>query len=322
MKYVGLTNDPDTRRKQHGDPQEWSQECFNNETEARVWEKSMFDKPEYKGDSSEKEWKYGYIYTITKNSIENINKLDEISPLKKWLNDLEREKEIKGSHKNLKKWIDIGHEVIHRKTLFFAAKSELDSKKIEGLNSFNLAATDVFVEKAQKALTNRAYWLFAMGVFTTLVTLLGLLIAVIYLSNDELISIDSTYNFVLILLRKTTIASIILGAAYFFVALSRALFHESLNHFNKRHSLRFGRLFIYLQNGNVKFGQLEEAFSWNKEFTSAFKDINVETMSKSLMQRILDIVPSIINTTVAEIIKTKFMPQIDKNSKKENDPKK
>ena len=65
MKYVGLTDDPETRKSAHGDPAGWWQRSFSNEKEAREWEKEMLSKPGYQGGPGGGGWKYGYTYTVT-----------------------------------------------------------------------------------------------------------------------------------------------------------------------------------------------------------------------------------------------------------------
>jgi hypothetical protein len=70
MKYVGLTDDPDRRRKEHGSPPDRWQRGFNNEAEARKWEQEMLSKPGYKGNPGGEGWRYGYTYTITSSTIE------------------------------------------------------------------------------------------------------------------------------------------------------------------------------------------------------------------------------------------------------------
>lgn len=70
MKYVGLTNDPDTRKQQHGNPSDWWQKVFSTEKEARDWENDMISKSGYKGGGGGKGWKYGYTYTITNSTTE------------------------------------------------------------------------------------------------------------------------------------------------------------------------------------------------------------------------------------------------------------
>jgi hypothetical protein len=68
VKYVGLTDKPDVRKTQHGNPPDWWQKKFETEKEARAWEKEMLDKPGYTGGTGGEGWKYGYTYTITENT--------------------------------------------------------------------------------------------------------------------------------------------------------------------------------------------------------------------------------------------------------------
>jgi hypothetical protein len=65
--YVGLTDDPDRRRKEHGSPPDWQQTAtaFNTEAEARAWEAKYVGKPGYQGGSGGGGWRYGYWYAIS-----------------------------------------------------------------------------------------------------------------------------------------------------------------------------------------------------------------------------------------------------------------
>lgn len=70
MKYVGLTDSPESRKAAHGNPSDWSQRRFEREKDARQWEKDMLAKPGYKGGTGGEGWRYGYIYTITRSTKE------------------------------------------------------------------------------------------------------------------------------------------------------------------------------------------------------------------------------------------------------------
>jgi len=70
MKYVGLTDDPETRKEAHGNPYDWWQRSFSTEKEARQWEKEMLAKPGYRGGTGGEGWQYGYTYTITSSTRE------------------------------------------------------------------------------------------------------------------------------------------------------------------------------------------------------------------------------------------------------------
>ena len=68
MKYVGLTDDPTTRKQSHGSPSDWWQRPFSSEREARIWEKAMIAKTGFTGGSGGEGWRYGYTYTITSST--------------------------------------------------------------------------------------------------------------------------------------------------------------------------------------------------------------------------------------------------------------
>ena len=70
MKYVGLTDNSEQRRQEHGNPVDWQQKSFSSESEARAWEKEMLALPGYRGGSGGEGWKYGYTYTITSSTRE------------------------------------------------------------------------------------------------------------------------------------------------------------------------------------------------------------------------------------------------------------
>ncbi len=64
--YVGLTDDPDRRRGEHGNPSDWRiTGPFVDETSARTWERRFLDSPGYTGGTGGAGWHYGYTYTIT-----------------------------------------------------------------------------------------------------------------------------------------------------------------------------------------------------------------------------------------------------------------
>ena len=63
MKYVGLTDDADRRRQEHGNPPDFTVvRTFSSEAEARKWEKDMLAQG-YEGDTGGKGWKYGYTFS-------------------------------------------------------------------------------------------------------------------------------------------------------------------------------------------------------------------------------------------------------------------
>ena len=80
--------------------------------------------------------------------------------------------------KTPRRWKHIAREVYWRKTLILAAKKDLEDKQIP--NPLALAATDVFVEKAQKFLTRREWFMVITGVVTGIAALVLLVVAARY----------------------------------------------------------------------------------------------------------------------------------------------
>lgn len=65
MRYAGLTDDPDRRKKDHNYPKDFRVlHRFTSEKEARDWEKDMLAQG-YKGDTGGAGWRYGYTFSIT-----------------------------------------------------------------------------------------------------------------------------------------------------------------------------------------------------------------------------------------------------------------
>ena len=63
MRYVGLTDDPERRKQEHGNPKDFRVvRTFEIEKEARKWEKEMLDKG-FEGDTGGKGWKHGYTFS-------------------------------------------------------------------------------------------------------------------------------------------------------------------------------------------------------------------------------------------------------------------
>jgi hypothetical protein len=68
MRYVGLTDQPERRRAEHGHPPDWRvEQGFANEEAARKWERAMIIIG-YQGGTGGAGWRYGYTYTITEGT--------------------------------------------------------------------------------------------------------------------------------------------------------------------------------------------------------------------------------------------------------------
>jgi hypothetical protein len=201
--------------------------------------------------------------------------------------------------KRLDRWEKIGWEVFERKALLIAAARDLQDNGLS--NPMKLAATDVFVEKAQSFLTKRGLYLYCFGAFTTVLAVVLMAYAGNHLYSkpvSDILEVSDpgahvTRSFLAIaLLKSITAGGFIAGIVYFLVSLSRAFFHEGTVLFNRRHSLRFGRLFVYLMSDRMTREDLEVVFNWNAEVATAFRDIHPENIAKSPLIKMVETLTS------------------------------
>jgi len=157
---------------------------------------------------------------------------------------------------------------------------------------FALASTDVFVEKAQRVLTRRARFLYVAGtISTTLIfIILGAVICLLYLHIQDLPPeiVNSTQALIYKIFQSISVSAFVIIALKWLLNLSRAFFHEASSLLERRHALRFGRLYVYLKNGRVDEKQLMEMFQWNKETSSSFLDINPNMVAETWINKFFE----------------------------------
>jgi len=158
---------------------------------------------------------------------------------------------------------------------------------------FALASTDLFVEKAQRVLTRRYRTLFTMGIVVIGLTLLILGLAVVLAMTQLRDPVDSevlhsNQALALRIFQATAFTAFLLVAVKLLIALGRSFFHEALSLVERRHALRFGRLYVYLMKGEVEGEWLEGAFQWNKESRTSFLDMKPEVVAETLLHRIVE----------------------------------
>jgi len=238
------------------------------------------------------------------------------SALKKWLDKLDTNA-IRNSY-DRRIWKALGWEVYERKALLLAAAKDLKANNIP--DAIKLAATDIFVEKAQRTLTIRGKWLYIFGAATATLATTVLLYTAWHISNInalELLHVDDSSKSVssgyltIVILKSTTASALVASVVYLLIALSRALLHEATVLYSRRHSLRFGRLFVYLMSSEMTREDLELVFNWNAEFSTAFKDIKAENIAKTPVSKAMETAVEILKA-VAELQKVSE----EKNSKK------
>jgi hypothetical protein len=64
MRYAGLTDEPERRKREHGNPRDFRvMQQFTCESAARQWERRM-QAQGYEEDTKGTGWKYGYTFSI------------------------------------------------------------------------------------------------------------------------------------------------------------------------------------------------------------------------------------------------------------------
>ena len=107
-----------------------------------------------------------------------------------------------------------------------------------------------------------------------------------------------------------------MAIAYFLVSLSRALLHEGTVLYSRRHSLRFGRLFVYLMSDKMSREDLVAVFNWNAEFSTAFKDIQAENITKMPLSKAFETAVE-LSKTAADLAKPVVQKAVDGGKNKE-----
>lgn len=171
---------------------------------------------------------------------------------------------------------------------------------------WQLATIDVFVEKAQHFLTERADKQERYGKLAAFCTLIAMassfafaLWYVVSWAPPASLQSQKAMPLVINFLEFLALLGPLLGIAYFFTSLARAFFHEATILRNRRHSVRLGRLLLHLKVSSatsaealtdiikeLDITEMERSFGWNLETSTAFKDINAEAMTTSLIAQL------------------------------------
>jgi len=63
MKFVGLTDNPEEIKQKYGNPLDWWQRSFIDETEAYMWFRSLLKIYGYKESFTKDGWMFGFTFT-------------------------------------------------------------------------------------------------------------------------------------------------------------------------------------------------------------------------------------------------------------------
>lgn len=150
---------------------------------------------------------------------------------------------------------------------------------------FQLAAVDLFVEKAQAVLSARARRMSRAGTLASCSSVAALASLSVYIilhagSPPAEGPLDRN-TLILRIVTAISLGAVVLVAVKYLIALARSFFHESVTLLSRRHALRFGRMYVYLNNGEVDLKELRKAFDWNRGGDSSFLDIKPEEIGKT-----------------------------------------
>ena len=167
--------------------------------------------------------------------------------------------------------------------------------------SKEIASTDIFVQKAENDLQNRSDGMKKNARRCLIAFPANVAFFVfIYILNKKFFQISfteyyfATQELIRGIVKNATFIGIFLSSQYLIISLYRAFMHESTTLENRVHSLRLGRLFIYLKYSSAKLedmasirasvssSELRDVFGWNIETSTAFKDIDARQVSKSI----------------------------------------
>jgi hypothetical protein len=154
---------------------------------------------------------------------------------------------------------------------------------------FRLAAADVFVEKAQLVLAQRARVMWRAGIVSTVsavALLIGLSAFVVW--RAEAISSTSIAANLLILgiVEMATAAIIVFVGVRYLLTLSRAFFRENVAVVARQHGLGFGRLYVYTNPDAVRLRDLQDAFGLDLESTPIFLDVKSKETADTIYSKV------------------------------------
>lgn len=158
------------------------------------------------------------------------------------------------------------------------------------VRAYNLAVTDLFVEKALAYLNRKARIYNRHGFILMSISFLFILYG-IYLANNGVdalqknpISNDSNILIVWAemikgFIKSFTLYGLIILISVYGYRMSKALFDQAERIKDRRHALRQGRLFVHLNGGQLSIDEMEKAFNWNVTQDNAFSHFNPDAQA-------------------------------------------
>ena len=160
-----------------------------------------------------------------------------------------------------------------RKSFEKASQTGKTAAQVDPAASAEIAALNVFVEKTQIQLRQRALWCGAGAAVCVLMDVTVALVTLIWLSSPAAGVAATWAAVVLWALHAMILAGLSFTLIYVFTTLARRLFAEASAALEKRHSVGFGRLYVQMKvlaapdprraTRGLTETELLRAFGWN-----------------------------------------------------------
>ena len=174
-----------------------------------------------------------------------------------------------------------------RKSFEKASQTTKAGAQVDPTASAEIAALNVFVEKTQIQLRQRALWCGIGAAGCVLMDVAVAAVALVWLTGA---AVDPTWPAVVAwTLRSAILAGLSFGLVYVFTALARLLFAEANAALEKRHSLGFGRLYVQMKllaapdprraTRALTETELLRAFGWNPPAPPSGEEAPIRTLT-------------------------------------------
>jgi hypothetical protein len=133
-----------------------------------------------------------------------------------------------------------------RKSFEKASQTTKAGAQVDPTATAEIAAVNVFVEKAQIQLRQRALWCGIGAAACVLMDVMVAVVALLWLTGSGPVA-GGWEMVALWTLRASVLAALSFGLVYLFTSLARQLFAAASAALEKRHSLGFGRLYVQMK---------------------------------------------------------------------------
>ena len=185
--------------------------------------------------------------------------------------------------------------------------------------AWEIASTDLYVEKVESILTGRVKWLFGWGIFLSALVVILLLTAVIAIAcipPTDLVDLEAGTPFVIIyIIKATSLTGLVATCCYFLSSLAKALFHEGTVALNRRQALRYGRLFVHIRRSDLTKADLESAFKSTDQFSTGFKDMTLQSVPESQLNKLVELLVGALDRKGEEDTEEEEVDGVDQSSK-------